>query len=503
MFNVIRKAMGLGEETKRHENTALLSADAEALAKFAANGSFESKVYQDEPIFINAEQKRIHPKYRDMRKIGSHYEPEAKVFYEQAKFMEDFEDDYDYRGEFVRYFPTYRSMSDQQLRGYFSWRAKVRRGVISRTSLSFVFVYIYELINQIGVDSPEKGFHALKNFWMIYREIDPKITRYVRMWLKDYVVYNNLDKSLLEGLFDEKFDNAIMTLFNHESRNADEVFEALNSMSSYNIVNSRLFKQYPDDVKNVVRSVYSALSDYYGDDRKDEFREKFFGKFFSGSYTIFNSAVFYNRISRKDYVYEINDLCKYTCKGGNWSCERFFCYSGKNRQVGAMMKSIDFFMRPKCNFKPVKKAEKTAEILQLIISDVIDKYHTNQEEAARPKIEIDVSKLESIRSAALETQSKLLVEELEEAKAPEILDKKRAENCVGLSDDEYLFMKCLLYGEAYDYLLRSKGLMLSVMVDAINESLFDRFGDTVIVETGGRAELVSDYIEELKGIIGE
>ena len=34
--------------------------------------------------------------------------------------MEDFEDDFDYRGEFVRYFPTYQAMNDAQLRGYFS-----------------------------------------------------------------------------------------------------------------------------------------------------------------------------------------------------------------------------------------------------------------------------------------------------------------------------------------------------------------------------------------------
>lgn len=461
------------------------------------------KVYQDEPIIINEDQKRIHPKYRDMRKIGSYYESEAKIFYEQAKFMEDFEDDYDYGGEFVRYYPTYRSMSDHQLRGYFSWRTKVRRGVIIRTPLSFVFVYIYELINQIGVNSPEEGFHALRDFWIAYREIDPKITRYVKLWLKDYVVYNDLDKSLLDGIFDEKFDIAILTLFDHESHNADEVFLALNSISSYNIANSRLYKQFPEDVKNVVKSAYSALSDYYGDDRKDIFCEKFFGKYYTGSYSMFSSAVFYNVINRDDYVYKINDLCKYMCIGGNWSCKRFFCYRGKNRQVGAMMKCIDYFMRPKCNFKPVKKAEKTAEILQIIISDVIDKYHSNIREATRPNIEIDVTKLQNIRDAALETQNKLLIEESEEMNTLDLQDENAMEKSTGLSDTEYLFMKCLLYGGAYDNMLRSKGLMLSVMVDAINERLFDRFGDIVIVEAGGRPELISDYIEELKGIIEE
>ena len=61
---------------------------------------------------------------------------EALIFCKQGKFMEDFEDDFDYRGEFVRYFPTYQAMNDAQLRGYFSWRTRIRRGEINRTSLS-------------------------------------------------------------------------------------------------------------------------------------------------------------------------------------------------------------------------------------------------------------------------------------------------------------------------------------------------------------------------------
>ena len=115
------------------------------------------KVYRDEPILKTAAQlNRFLPEqYRAMRKLASSPEayrrPEEWLFWKQGKFMEDFEDDYDYRGEYIRYFPTYQSMNDMQLRGYFSWRTKVRRGVVEETSLSFAFVYIYELINQIGV----------------------------------------------------------------------------------------------------------------------------------------------------------------------------------------------------------------------------------------------------------------------------------------------------------------------------------------------------------------
>jgi len=475
-----------------------------------------TEVYQDEPILFTATQIEscTPPKYRDMRKIaksrGSN-EFDAKVFYEQGKFMEYFEDDYDYQGDFSRYFPTYESMSDHQLRGYFSWRTKVRRGVIKKTPLSFVFVYIYELINQIGVRSPEEGFYTLKNFWTAYKEIDYHINRYVVLWLKDYVVYNNLDQSLLEELSGVNLNNAVLTLLAHKSRGADEVFSALNSLSSYNMEKSRFFKLFPEDVKNVVHSVYSALSDYYDRNCEKPLSESLFGKFYDSSYFMFSSAVFYDRSCKDDfvYVYEINDLCKYTCKNGAWRCEKFFNYGGKSSKIGHLLKSIDFLMRPKYNFKfTFRKVGKATKLMQRIIDKAIDNYREKQRINATPKIEIDVSKLQDIRNAALETQSKLLVKELEESDVQDFfedipVDKNRSDNDTGLNNAEYLFMKCLLYGREYYDLIRSNGLPLSVLVDAINDYFFDQFGDTVIVEADGRPELIVDYIGELKEIIRE
>ncbi|MDR0311250.1 MAG: TerB N-terminal domain-containing protein [Acidobacteriota bacterium] len=475
-----------------------------------ATRNFTSKTYHDELLTFDEAQREnlTPPKYRAMRKLamrnGAYRESYEKVFYKQGKFMEDFEDDFDLHEEFVQYFPTYQSMNDRQLRGYFAWRTGIRRGIIRKTSLSFAFVYIYELINQIGVRSPEEGFDALKNFWTAYREIDFRIDRYVRLWLKDYVVYNNLDKSLLEDISDTNFNNAALILLNYKSYGTDEIFKVLNSLSSYDLKNSRFFKQYPDDVKNVTCAVFSALSDYYDKNHKNTLCETFFGRFYSCSYFMFNSAVFYEQSRRKDFVYKVDDLCKFTCKDGHWSCESFFYYDNKNGQIGALLKTIDFLMRQKYNFKSALKAGKTGKTLRDIINKVIDKYLEDQREAARPKVEIDISRLQNIRKAALETQNKLLVEEPEEANAAEFIKNETvSENETSLSDIELLFMRCLLSGRAYDDQVRSTGLPLSVLVDSINEKLFDRFGDTVISETGGRPELIEDYARELKEMAGE
>jgi len=285
-----------------------------------------------------------------------------KTFYDQGKFMEDFEDDYEYKGDFSKYFPTYQSMNDQQLRGYFTWRTKVRKGDIEKTSLSFIFVYIYELLNGIGVNSPEAGYQALKNFWQVYQHFDNSIDFYMELWLKDYVIYHNLDKSLLKDSADYNFDNTVLTLLNYSSYTPDEIFNALNSLSSYNLWNSKFYKLYPDDVIQVVYSVFSKLTVYYNKNRKNNICEKFFGEMLTNTYTIFASAVFYDHKNIKDFTYEINSIYRYQCQDRKWSIERFISYKGKNKRIGELLKAIDFLMRKHYNFKSTLKVNSLKEI---------------------------------------------------------------------------------------------------------------------------------------------
>ena len=478
-------------------------------------GENAAKVYRDEPILLTAAQMKTYtpPKYREMRKIakagGAYFESDAGVFYKQGRFMEDYEDDFDYRGDFMHYFPTYQSMNDHQLRGYFSWRTKVRQGNIQKTALSFVFVYIYELLNQIGTASPEDGFFKLKSFWEAYREINAQINVYMRMWLSDYVVYYNLDPSLLDGLSDRSFDDKVLTIMRCHAGTAEEVFSAVNSLSSYDFEKSKLFKQYGDDVKEVVCGVLRSLSDYYGKNHKNSLCERFFGKFYRSPYVMFKSAIFHYRIKHQDFTYEINDIHKYHCKSGSWLSERFFCYHGKTPKIGAILKTTDFLMRENFGVKSTLKKGLTTKTQDSIIAKEIEKYDEVKREAARPKVEIDVSKLSGIRSAALKTRDKLIVagESLPEAPAPKVsaptpeIPAVPQQNSTPLTGDEYAFLHCLLYGGDLAAFIRAKKLMPSVLADSVNEKLFDTFGDTVLCDGAAGPEAIEDYTDQLKGII--
>lgn len=91
---------------------------------------------------------------------------------------------------FMCYWPTYDSMTEQQRRWYFYWRGEVREGRYPDTDLSYIFVHIYELINNIGVLNAADGYEQLQRLWHSYRGRHPKLDRYLTDWIFDYVLFH-------------------------------------------------------------------------------------------------------------------------------------------------------------------------------------------------------------------------------------------------------------------------------------------------------------------------
>lgn len=476
--------------------------------------NFQEKIYRDEPILHTAAQMAnyLPPEYRQMKKIAISREafsqPAEWLFYQQGKLMENFEDDCPYRGEFMRYYPTYHTMYDDQLRGYFTWRAAVRHGRIEKTSLSFVFLYIYELLNQIGVHSPEEGVDTLYDFWQQYRELDPRLDRYVRQWLGDYVAYYGLDSGLVSRFADASFDENLLILLHAADHEEGEIFNALMALSSYRIENSKFYKQYPAEVCKVAVAVFTAWSDYCEKNRRKTLLEKLFGRRISCPYRMFQSAVFYDRRRYKDYTYAFNEIHRYTCKDGAWSCEKYYGSRSRSKELGAMLRAVDCRMRQAYGFTAPLKEESVTKVLQGIIDKAIAQRLEQRRREAAPKIEIDLSKLQNIRQSAAIIRDKLIVEEETEKlpvrqEPPAILSTEEPQgDSSDLTAPELRFLRALLYGtEDYHVPLHAAGAMASVVVDAINEKLFDQFGDTVLLFDGDQPELIEDYIEDLKGMI--
>ncbi len=562
-----------------------------AEARTHQSARFSNETYADEPILKTGRQMQnfLPDQYRKMREISrwqddpkggaGRWLSEAELFYRQGLLMADFEDDCPYNGTFKSYFPTYNAMSDRQLRGYFTWRAQVRRGTVEETSTSFAFLYLYELICGIGVDNPLDGFNKIKAFWDVYRAFEPGIDRFARVWLQDYAVFHGLDPKLLRDSKTVMFDNALIEL-RRAARDLvpapssqtpkrrktseptlplppDEVREerlmaAINALSTYNLSSSRLDRSHHRDLRHVACAVYVRMVRYYDTHRKTGIVASLFGEETAMPYTMFASAVFFAPERHEDCEYRLDPIHIYRCQNGFWECMRIHGSRQKSSKLGEMMRACDQRLRLALDPAHPLKEEKVPKYLAKIIDDEIVAW-LSWDAAHQPvKIDIDLSQLGHIRSAAAQTREALLIDEeredgpladaevavaerpeaepvadtiaepvattmqQDEASEPTISTEQfgvvapllaptpaPADTASALDPAADAYLRALLEQNAAQTAsaVEQSGKSEDMLVDSINEALFDLVGDTVIEFGSAGPQIIEDYEADVRGYL--
>ena len=569
-----------------------------AEAQTHQSARFSNEVYADEPILKTGRQMQnfLPDQYRKMREISRWQEDpkggagrwlsEAELFYRQGLLMADFEDDCPYNGTFKSYFPTYNAMSDRQLRGYFTWRTQVRRGTVEETSTSFAFLYLYELICGIGVDDPLDGFNKIKAFWDAYRAFEPGIDRFARVWLQDYAVFHRLDPKLLRDSKTVMFDNALIELrraardlapaptppdlaparrktseptlpLPPDEAGEERLMTAINALSTYNLNNSRLDRSHHRDLRHVACAVYVRMARYYDTHRKTGIVASLFGEETAMPYTMFASAVFFAPNRHEDCEYRLDPIHIYRCQNGFWECMRIHGSRQKSSKLGEMMRACDQRLRLALDPTHPLKEEKVPKYLAKIIDDEIVAW-LSWDAAHQPvKIDIDLSQLGHIRSAAAQTREALLIDEEREDDVPmeaeaTLVEQPNTESAPSMiagpgematrqdepdeptvSTEEFGVVAPLLVSmpapvtpasaeaanklaPAADAFLRAllerntaqatlavaqSGKSEDMLVDSINEALFDLVGDTVIEFGSAGPQIIEDYEADVRGYL--
>lgn len=468
--------------------------------------SARENVYRDEPIVTTAARaaEALPEKYREMRRIGrddpSLLASEARLFAKQAKFMEDFEDSYDYNGVFIRYFPTYRHMSDRQLRGYFSWRTKVRRGIVEETSLSFAFVYLYELINLVGAEDVCDAAEALDRFVDRYSVFDRSVARYARRWRRDMAIYCGESEAFPKTDAQDTYHAAVRTLDAPREAGEDELFRAITALSSFNPERSKLFRQRPDEAKALLCRIFAAFADFCETHRKVPLTERLFGRKKERAYVIFPSAVFCDVRRREERTFVSPGGQVYKCKNGVWTVTGYPEIKKKSAELGALVKSIDAVLREFFGIEQSKEDAASA-VLRSVAAKEIAAYFEELRRAEASKVEFDFSKLDVIRASSDVTAELLVTEDERESEEDAPVCEEVAESAPTFTDDEKEIVRLIASGGDGAGYARSRGLLLSVVVDNINEKLFDLLLDNAIEFEDEAPRIVEDYMEDVKGFI--
>ena len=421
--------------------------------------------------------------------------------------MEDYTDVYDYGEEIHKSYPTYRDFNTEELRAYFSWRSQVRKGVFPFAPRAFICMYAYEIINGIGISSPEQGIERLKQIVSVFTPGEPDLARMIKRWTVDYCVYNELDPSLAADQPDLIYDNALIKLIDWESTPDDELFSAISALSGYQIERSQFYCSDQEIFSEAAVRVFRRLSEFFRSNRKNSLCETFFGHRTEMNCRLFEFAVFYDRQPARSTDYELDPIHTYTCRNGAWRCSRYYGSRSRSQQLGEILKMLDYLLRERTDYRYKLRPAKVTKVISDIINKELDAIDAEKNRRKAMEIEIDLSKIEGIRAAADVTRDKLIVEEEEvsptpvAASEPEPAPVQENSTDSPLSDSERLFLQALLNGGDWASAARQTGEMPSLLADSINDKLFDLFGDTVIDCSADVPEVIEDYAEELKNYV--
>ena len=543
--------------------------------RLRSNAAFSKTVYQDQPIIMTGTQLKsfVPDAIREARQLARTLYAQgmsvASVFYEQARLLAGYEDDFEFTGTFSHYYPSYEDMSNEQLRGYFAWRAKARQGKVEQGSLSFAYVYLYELVNLVGVASAREGYDAMLAFGSAYRRFDARFGKHLDAWIDDFVIYYGLDASLLRTRSFAKRDAAFDVLLHHEAHAEGEIFNALVTLGGYAIADSPFFIEHEAELRQLVVHAYRAAAQHHAK-LKTTLPAKLAGRLKNDRLWLFERAVFANPLAIDTATYQISSHDTVYCRNGAWFRTRYENLERPLPWVTQLLETCECILRDVYAYPNTLERKLTTKYLLKAIETRANKLAEETRLREERAVHIDFSQLDHIRAAAEVTCEKLLVDEENQPlplKHDDMLKREEPSHshnsliascadgvCVRTPDDadasgdgctkrvsqkglasrrrirveapvalpcepstvratapspdasslspkEIELVACLLAGGSIREFERAHACMASVLVDSINDKLYDEFADICIDTCTGEPIIIEDYVPELRDLL--
>jgi len=288
------------------------------------------RIYSGEKIEVPGAYKKIaqmreirilkESEYYNWSNFSYHsFEDYMDTFVKQAEFMADFEDDYSERNvPFLHvYSPTYKSLTDTQLRRYFTWRTEVRKGIVKNIETSYAYLYVFELLNNIGVESFEQGIMELINFWVKFRKHNVHMDEAFKRWITDYFVMGDFphDYSHYTDLFPVKSSSRVDIIHQIKKGVWDINFLELNS--KHKITKTAFFKpEYEHIITDCTSFVMNNLLAFFKD-KNQNFLNIFF-QVRHQTYRPFNLAR-YKMVGVENKVVYLNEYERFKIDNNSWT----------------------------------------------------------------------------------------------------------------------------------------------------------------------------------------
>ena len=471
------------------------------------------------------------------------FNQKCRNFLRQGKYMEHYEDDVPWKGELRRYFPTYHDLNVKQLRGYFTWRTYLRKGIFEPVPTSLAYLYVYELLNGIGTVSPAESLRKMEEFERGFLDSgigDPAMHKNLRRWMLEYAVIHRISREEACRYADPvqtQRDVSIAVLRDPDEHTDDEIISALITFAGKRLEQSPVITGEGTGGKALTASAWRHASKHVFHNGKNLF-QVCFGEARLYLWHPLANTVCLEKCNGTDTVYVLNESRRYECRSGVWREKRYEDLYFNTDVLRSLVRAADRTFRKHLKTGHYLKEKPDEAWTEPYLEAVLEEEKKAQLEASRKKITIDFTELNQIRQDARITRNSLLTpEELDEFLLSDQYDKQdRPETALSAEggdlpvpeagtgagdgpviipapdegnrrialDETYTkILWALLEGKDVMALLRDRHLMPSVFVDAVNEAVYDEIGDSALEYDGSKILIIEDYREELEEMAGQ
>lgn len=425
--------------------------------------------------------------------------------------------------QFFSYMPQYSHLTQAQRAYYLYWRQEARSARYIKSDYSYIYLYVYEILNLPDKIPPTEGIRLLCDIWRAYRKELPRLDANLAVWVQDYCLVHQLPCPI-EYI-------------------SDFMFECINA--------SVLKEFYISDLTKVgiagVEPLLACLSDY------DWRRGKFVGgdagkttiiqghedykKQMLGAMYMLLSAIWDTQIVNSDTeLFTVkrssfpNSLCTHMVKS-RLSIEYVYLMGNESLRghITAAVRYTENKLRALLGVKSRLGVNDLPDEYKLILDRYFDVYfkreqrrrqEENRPEYERlyeaPKEEMSFEGADEIERISWHTTARLVdgddlppdtddlistpavveVQDDEPTRESNAMSDDTLSDCYGLSRNELLYLAYTLGLEGGNDALTNE-IPAETIAEHINEAFAENFGD-VILECGvGGYQVIEDYKEEM------
>ena len=357
-------------------------------------------------------------------------------FLSAARAMEDYEDDCPFAGTVPLYQPAYRDLTPNELRGYFTWRAALRRGEVSPHCDAFVYLYLSELMLGVGAANAAEALDCMDAFASAYFSAgygSEALQRNFKNWRFEYAVLNCADAARVRAYENpalRHWDEALTVLREPEKQNDEAVFAALAELGGKKLTEARSVKGLGDRAAFYYAAIWRSSAPLlfaacFGNLRMREWKP------FSDAPRL--KAVCEN--AGQGFSYQLNELRSFAATGNGFTEYSYLRQQFDSKRFFAFLKEADTALRVR--FLRGKASKDMSATQDIALQEAFSRAFASCEamEAAQKLAAVSVrrEKLADIRAAAEITTAALLTEAETGAEREELRRREAEKNC-GLAE---------------------------------------------------------------------